>query len=110
MFPILFPGIFGFITSYIKIIILASLVVTLTGFVSYHYVSITWYEKKFDQMTKEIRAYKIDIDNWKKKGFYTQDSITQITLYYERELEKCKSQLKREGELKKDEILNSNSK
>lgn len=101
MFPVFFPGIFTFVTSYLKLIILSALV----AFVSYHYVVITKYEKKFDQMSSELKSCELDRENWKKKGFYSQESIDRITDYYNSELVKCKSQLKRDGELNNEEIL-----
>lgn len=101
MFPVFFPGVFTFVTSYLKLIILSALV----AFVSYHYVVVTRYEKKFDQMNSELKSCELDRENWKKQGFYSQESIDRITDYYNNELVKCKSQLKRDGELNNEEIL-----
>jgi hypothetical protein len=101
MFPVFFPGVFTFVTSYLKLIILSALV----AFVSYHYVVVTRYEKKFDQMKADLQSCELDRDNWKKKGFFSQDTIDNITKYYEHELNKCKAKLKKDGELNNEEIL-----
>jgi hypothetical protein len=105
MFPVLFPGIFTFVKSYMKLGILSILIVSLTGFISYHYVVITRYEKKFDKMDKALKVCEADRENWIKRGFYSQDSIDKITDYYEKEITKLKNQIKRDGELTDNEIL-----
>jgi hypothetical protein len=108
MFPLFFPGVFTFIKSYIKMGLFFIMVTFLTGFVSYHYVVITRYEKKFDSMNMELRSLRADKENTTKQGYFSQGSIDEIVNYYERELSKCKSHLKKDGELQDNEILHNN--
>lgn len=110
MFPLFFPGLFTFIKSYLKLGIFSIGIVFITGFVSYHYVIITRYEKKFDIMTNELQTYKIEKENLLKKGLFSQESVDEIVKYYERELSTCKSQIKRDGELHNNEIFNYSKK
>lgn len=108
MFPLLFPGSLDFVKSYFKVILLSVLAIALTSFISYHYVKMTWYEKQFEQMKSEIETARIKIDTYELKLKFSKDNVDQLKIYYENELQTCKSQLKREGELQKEEILHSN--
>lgn len=110
MLPLLFPGILEFAKSYFKVIIFSFLAVSLISFVSYHYVTITWYERQFSQLKSQIETMKLELDNYKLKVKFSTESTNQLKIYYENEIQNCKSQLKREGELQYEEIFSRRKK
>ena len=105
MFPFIFPGIFSFVKSYIKMVVISVFLIGFVSFVAYHYVQITWYEKKFDQMKSDLDRCMLEFDTLKEKERFLQSSINDIKTYYEKEIKSLQSQVRKDGNLKIEEIL-----
>lgn len=105
MFPVFFPGLLTFIKSYFKLGLLSILIVSLTGFVSYHYVTVTRMEHKLLVAEDKLKVCEIEIQNYIDKNSFSKESVEKIIDYYEKEISKLKSRIKKDGELSKEDIL-----
>lgn len=105
MFPVFFPGLLTFVKSYFKLGLLSILIVSLTGFISYHYVVTTRLEHNLQVSENKLKRCEIEIQNYIDKNSFSMESVEKIIEYYEKEISKLKLQIKKDGELSKEDIL-----